>query len=286
MIGNESLFKVFTLNNLLTACQTNLSSKLRNPIQRAFTLIELLVVIAIIGILASMLLPALQTAKETARRILCASNLKQIGTLHMIYDSDYNGWLPPFNQNGNWLTGNTVSGAYVHGLGMLCRPRFTTDPHDTPIYTTSTDVFYCPNLKKSNAPNINFDPRFDSWHELGRAGYLYLGDPWVTNDWFDLIFVRSLRSGDTNLNLPTGFIYGSARLENNSFSPDRIPVTCELMQEKGGNNFIRLHSPGRPFPGNGGNVQFGDGHVKFMKGSGWAITWGANEFCRPYNGLL
>jgi prepilin-type N-terminal cleavage/methylation domain-containing protein len=67
--------------------------------RKAFTLVELLVVIAIIGVLVSLLLPAVNSAREAARRLQCKSNIRQIGLAVMNFESA-NGALPP----GGWLS--------------------------------------------------------------------------------------------------------------------------------------------------------------------------------------
>lgn len=136
--------------------------------QKGFTLVELLVVIAIIGILIALLLPAVQAAREAARRVNCTNNLKQIGlALHIYHDSAGRmpaGWMG-VNGNAHAVNGPTGWGWAAAILPNMEQAAFSQDTlhQELTISDGNNEVarktvitgFRCPSDKGKDTSDIN-----------------------------------------------------------------------------------------------------------------------------------
>ena len=215
----------------------------------AFTLVELLVVIAIMGVLASLLLPALNTAREKGRRVACASNLRQIGIAIQLFANDNNNKTPP----------------------AFLAPTIPKDPWYTVLtnggYAT-TKIFQCPD-DKGDRPilpsGLRATPRSYAI-VIGKDN----GNPLI--DWI----------AGSRLTCPY-LTNSSVAIVGELYSPTSLPIfegiaNYTLIKSPSDSNpYVTpssMHDKSSPLAG---NYLFLDGHIEWVQGLTSTWTAGSRE---------
>ena len=204
---------------------------------RAFTLIELLVVIAIIALLVSILLPSLSRAKELAKRSVCSSGLRNIGTAMVMYAEDNEEKYPPYTTT-HWPNGDF---SYDIGdPGNMYSPGFLVLE---PNYVSASSVFFCPSQYRT--AEIHWPsgtPRYT-------AGYCYWAN-YISGPLTEDIIATTLSS-----------------------APDTVMVSDTMVRDDYPS--WSAHSENGQFAG--GNILFNDSHVEWRgegQTEEWRVPFG------------
>lgn len=220
---------------------------IRPPSRSGFTLIELLVSIGIIGILASMLLPSLGRAKESARRVACVSQERQLAMALQMYAGENGGYLPPRIVTNRWPT--TLLRHYAEIKILKCPSDIWAKP------TTNAAAGGGSRPAESCARTYVLNGFNDYYRNIvgreGMANYRQLGN--------GEIVIK-----DSNIPEPSATVAFGER-DNRPGAYPQYHMDFDAMDDLTGLNQSMHGNSSTTGRGGGSNYAMLDGHVEFLK---------------------
>jgi prepilin-type N-terminal cleavage/methylation domain-containing protein len=237
-----------------------------------FTLVELLVVIAIIGILVSLLLPAVQSAREAGRRSSCQNNLKQIGLgIHNFHDTK--GYLPSGGRPPN--AGTVRYGVFVQLLPFVEQKGLYdiydtsvnwSHPNNLPVTGQRIPFFECPSSPKHGGL-LDYIPDGDSSGSFGSAQVAAVGDYGASLGNHPAWTAAAAAAGFVVQG--SGSTVSNGVMTTNGLLPKNARLSFTDINDGLSNTIAVLESGGRPFVYQRGHQVSPNIATSHLNGGGW-----------------